>query len=233
MMIKTSNLPSCPIEVWRLRSRVKYMRSLGWFPKLKDQAPPLVVTNHNAHAATATPTTSEGRRRQRQSPSATSPAGTKLPEPLLFLVSSSCARDRSCADPPSRPRGLTCRRPPSAVPAAAAIRSSAPFAPILFCTKERHARTLQLATAMPATVIGFESASPHQGRRRRQRQRQRQRRPPQTLTARTQRRSTFTLPLSGSTRAALATPRVAAISVQGSEPPAAFVYCFSLLIGCD
>jgi len=37
MMIKTSNLPLCSIEVWCLRSRVKYMRSLGWFPKLNDQ----------------------------------------------------------------------------------------------------------------------------------------------------------------------------------------------------
>jgi len=27
MMIKASNLPLCLIEVWRLRSRVKYMRS--------------------------------------------------------------------------------------------------------------------------------------------------------------------------------------------------------------
>ncbi|QCD93632.1 hypothetical protein DEO72_LG5g1708 [Vigna unguiculata] len=65
--------------------------------------------------------------------------------------------------------------------------------------------------------------------------RERQRRPPQTLTARTPRRSTFTLPLSGSSRAALATPRVAAISVQSSEPPAAS-YSFAYLcamIGCD
>jgi len=37
MMIKASNLPLCSIEVRRLRSRVKYMSSSGWFLKLKDQ----------------------------------------------------------------------------------------------------------------------------------------------------------------------------------------------------
>jgi len=32
MMIKASDLPLCLTEVWRLRSKVKYMRSQGWFP---------------------------------------------------------------------------------------------------------------------------------------------------------------------------------------------------------
>jgi len=83
-----------------------------------------------------------------------SPASAALPA----SHSSSRAR-QGLHSSPSWPRGLTCRRPPSAVPAAADIRASALFAFILFCTKERHARTLQLITAMPATVIGFESAS--------------------------------------------------------------------------
>jgi len=84
--------------VWRKRNG----RPLSFFLNrtliklnLSMAAPSLVVTNHNAHAATAASTTGEGRRRRRQSPSAMSPTRTKLPEPLLFLVSSSRARDRS------------------------------------------------------------------------------------------------------------------------------------------
>ncbi|QCE03140.1 hypothetical protein DEO72_LG8g1161 [Vigna unguiculata] len=103
-------------------------------------------------------------------------------------------------------RGITCESrfsltPPRLRPLTSGTAPAPPDSPV----------TMPTTVASPAgDDVVIRSAS-----------RERQRRPPQTLTARPPRRSTCTLPLSGSSRAALATPRVAAISVQRSEPPAA------------
>lgn len=72
----------------------------------------------------------------------------------LLLLSSPMRARQGLHSSPSWPRGLACRRPPSAVPAATDVHASAPFAPILFRSRERHARTLWLVTAVPATAIG-------------------------------------------------------------------------------
>jgi len=72
----------------------------------------------------------------------------------LLLLSSPTRAGQGLHPSPSWLRGLACRRPPSAVPATADVHASAPFAPILFRSRERHARTLQLVTVVPAAAIG-------------------------------------------------------------------------------